>query len=145
MAHASYALAIAAVLWVVPAPPSPMPDVIRQDCPVGIDVVCFLSRGPSGRPSVYLSNTRDEFNREHELGHAYDFEQLDDGERRAIAHALGYQAWPVEEFANFYAGCRMVVTPKRNPMYDDAKTFYGKFRSVPRIARRCRLIARAGD
>lgn len=130
----------ALVLWAVPPPPSPMPTVYHEPCPGRVVTSCYIDTQPVGQ--LYLApGLAQDFApqlMQHELGHAYDIRDLNDGERRRIAKVMRWRKWPEERFANFYAGCRLGYSPRTDPR------LYWPWRSFQHVAARCRLIARAG-
>jgi hypothetical protein len=135
-------LALAAVLWVMPVAPTPAPVVHHQvSCPgPHPDYACYV---PQTNEIFLPGNTDYAFIEQHELGHAYDRDFLDAGERHRIGVALGYRGWPEEAFADFYAGCRLRLDPRDYEFR--LQHIYGAFVSVPRVAARCRMIARAAS
>jgi hypothetical protein len=127
----------AAVLWTLPPSPSPFPDVHLQGCPTDPTADCYI--GGAGYNDVYLTNPDNEWVVQHELGHAYDRQDLDDGERHRIARALDWRVWHPEAFADFYAGCRRALDPRDYFVREDG--VYGRWHALRSVARRCRLIA----
>jgi hypothetical protein len=127
----------AAALWTAPPAPATMPTIHHEPCPVTINAwqhSCYIE-GP-GWNDIYLARPADIG---HELGHAYDRQHLNDGERRAIGRALELgDTWNPEQFADWYDGCTRPTA---------ARDQFAPFRNGPfrnkQIARRCAMIARA--
>jgi hypothetical protein len=115
----------------VPLPPR-MPTVIHGPCPDNPDVVAcaatevtpdgaggYVCADPDG--CIWLTD-RDRFTRDHELGHVFDAQVLDDRDRARFTRLLGFprgRPWfaanggtsPGEDFADIYAMCRLNITP----------------------------------
>jgi hypothetical protein len=127
-------------------------SVVHGECP-------FYADGGSCadpvRAIVYL-DTDDEFTRQHELGHLYDAQRLDAGERAALARSLDVPArtpWdahtgpdcvtttcPSERFADAYGTCRLGWTPDGE--WADAYGYDPTARTHRRV---CAAIRRYGD
>lgn len=108
--------------------PDPMPQVITGDCPTSPpeSIPCFVG---GNQYKIYFGDYDAPFEMMHELGHAYDYLYLDDGERHSFARHLELtNPWyvapdpsktliqnanrthnnvPGEEFADKYAECRL--------------------------------------
>lgn len=140
-------IAAALASLVLAAIPAPAATVVQAPCPV-IGGPCAF---PDGR--VYLPTGSPRFAREHELGHVFDAQRLDDGERNKLKRllALPGRPWrlgtglhgagsPSERFADAYAACRMHLDP--------AKRWAGSYDYNPSrrgFVRTCATIARAAD
>jgi hypothetical protein len=126
-----------------------MPAVIATACP-----------GMTDGPACYSPDTNTIYVRQpgfafqHELGHAFDAANLDDGERSRFIHithlrgpwrqGTGFTAGglrsPSEKFADAYAACRLRLDPRR-----EWETGYD-WTPSPRLHRRvCAFISRAAD
>lgn len=126
---------LAAVLWIVPPPPSPAPPVTQAGCPGHERKSCYEPW--TGR--IYWRADQGPGMLEHERGHAYDHQELTPGERATLQRTFDWARWHPERFADFYAGCRL--RSLRDVMRPH---WYGRWRDPQRIAARCRMIARAG-
>jgi hypothetical protein len=115
-----------------------MPAVHREACPQGSAGWSSCTIGRDVYVDPFLIDGAKPFVLQHELGHVYDREQLVAGERIRIRKVMRWARWRPEAFADFYAGCRLAMP------VDAPDTYYGKWRSLRRVAARCRLIARAG-
>lgn len=142
-----------------------MPEIVRGDCP-GLDAAgCFIAADHADatgithqRATVYTDGDR--FTTLHEIGHAFDAAMMDDGERAAFEHALGWLdvVWIStytdesglliarpdsisEEFADAYANCRLghIVAPGH--AWEVGYNYYPTAREHRRV---CGIIARAG-
>src|SRR5919201_4721423 len=105
----------------IPGPP--VVTVVHGACP---DAPEGGSCADPARAVVYLDSD-DDFTRQHELGHLFDAQLLDDAERAALAPLLDAPAdppWdagtdaecidvvcPSERFADAYATCRLKWSP----------------------------------
>lgn len=101
--------------------PTPDATILEQGCPDG--------GGPcSAGRLLYIPRGTSAFSREHELGHAFDAQYLDAGERFALQHRMGLPdgPWirgtgmtadgyssPSEWMADAYAACRLGLIPGR--------------------------------
>lgn len=99
--------------------------IVRGPCP---DEPQALGCAHAADATVYV-DTRDRFIVQHEIGHLFDAQRLDDRERGALAHLLHARApWnapsldgfgddspaPARElFADAYAACRLGLDPER--------------------------------
>lgn len=91
--------------------PSPAPRIVFGACPAvaearGCYLTPCLSPWCSRSDALYLAD-RDPFVRQHELGHAFSYRHLSDGERARIARAMGLRRWDEEAGADAYANCRL--------------------------------------
>jgi hypothetical protein len=142
--------ALIAALLTLALVPAPAAQIIAEPCPAQSEVVapgaCAYSDG-----RVYLPAGADRFVREHELGHVFDAQRLDAGERRKLKRILGLPvsaAWAApgsyeggsERFADAYAACRLQMDPdgRWESSYDYTPT-RAAFRQV------CATISRAAD
>lgn len=137
------AVVAALVLWVMPPAPTVMPTLIPEGCPSQPMWACYYAHGPDGAggPVMYVRAEFGRFTEQHEVGHAYDDQMLVDGERHRIAGAMHWRLWKPEKFADFYAGCRLMIDPRNH--WDRVAHVYGKWMGLRSVAARCRLIARA--
>jgi hypothetical protein len=150
-----------------PPLPQPMPELVKGGCP-GLEhevAGCFIPAGtadPSGNVHasgvVYTDGYR--FTTLHELGHAFDEAMMDDGERKAFAHAIGRldEEWSytytdeqgrviqspgslAEAFGDAYAHCRQgdVVASGR-----EWTAGYDYYPTASENRRACGIIQRAG-
>lgn len=103
------ALAAAASLAFVPAPPTVQ---YARGVPEGVpaDWLYTASYNPSDK-TVYFVGALDRTMRGHELGHAFDFQVLTDGDRTYFMRVMGLHGpWnnpgadpnPIEAFADWY-------------------------------------------
>lgn len=117
--------------------PTPHALVITAACPdMDGQATAGACSFPDGR--VYLPAGTDQFARQHELGHIFDAQYLDAGERNRATRLLGFPAgtpWrngtglggfdsPHELFADAYAACRLGLDPMSEweTSYDYAPT-----------------------
>jgi hypothetical protein len=129
--------------------PAPTVRVVHEPCPDSDAVACTVR----ATATVYVTPGADRFAVQHELGHLFDAQRLDDGERAKLERllALPGRPWrsgtglegllsPSERFADAYAACRLRLDPDRNWMsaYDYEPSRRG-FRKT------CATIARAAD
>ena len=95
--------------------PAIMPVVIHESCPAPEGTSCTWPGGP-----IYLDpEWGDRFTYWHELGHAFDYQEMDDGDRaafmRLIRHPGPWRSPPDsahEQFAEAYALCALRVRPR---------------------------------
>lgn len=97
--------------------PSPRATIIHAPCP-DVGGSCAYADG-----RVYLARGASRFARQHELGHVFDTQFLDEGERNKLQRLLGLprgpwfdgtgegSASPSEMFADAYAACRLQLDP----------------------------------
>ncbi len=145
----------AAVATMNGIPTPPRVTVVHAECPdVG------GSCADAYQEAIYLAPGADRFDRQHELGHLFDAELLDDAERNALTPLLGVDApweqgtgedcWsaacPSERFADAYAACRLKLYPeghrRREHVVTDWQTAYGYNPTVAVHRRMCRAIMR---
>ena len=99
--------------------------VIRESCPApSATGICAYA----DQRVIYAPANASRFAIEHERGHIYDHDFLDDGERNALKRATGFpitREWrlgtgmtheaflsPSERFADLYAACRLRMDPE---------------------------------
>lgn len=98
---------------------------------------------------IYLAPGASRFERQHELGHLFDAQYLDDGERNAFRRMIRVpmatpwfgergQASPSEHLADMYAACRLDLDPARR--WETAYDLVPTRRDFRRI---CRLLERS--
>lgn len=127
---------MAAVALVMPSP-APVP-VIHEGvaCPDIQFTPCYYPWG-----DIYLPWTDDVFSRQHELGHAVDYQDFTDRERGRVQAVIGWRAWHREAFADIYAGCRLGLDPFE-PAHRASRVYHGlRALRVPIV---CLTIAAAG-
>lgn len=126
---------MAAIALAFPTP-SPAPRVHIGWCPERPMASCY----EPGTNEVWYDGTSGVFVLRHEKCHAYDWQDVAPGERRAIAAAMRWRVWHVEPFADFCSGCSLGLDPE-STTFQAQRIFHGVDpRRVPGI---CRLIARA--
>lgn len=141
----------AATIAAIAALAVPNATIIPEACPNGSGMPC----AERATATIYVPDGTSRFGREHELGHLFDAQFLDDGERNALKRAMGLpvsRPWstgtgltagglasPSEKFADLYAACRLRMDPDRRweTGYD-----YQPSRRALRLA--CGVLARAG-
>lgn len=140
-------LAALALAW--PSIPAPAATVVRAPCPDSAAVACTARASAT----IYVSAGADAFAVEHERGHLFDAQRLDDGERAKLERLLGLpgRPWrsgtglegllsPSERFADAYAACRLGLDPNGR-----WRTAYDYQPSRRTFMRTCATIARAAD
>lgn len=101
----------AAAALAVPRPPlpSPMPAIVRGECPARPTAAgCSYAHGLDGvsAPVVYVG-IRDLATTLHELGHIYIAQRFDAGNRAALIRVMvWWRVWHEEDAADLYAACR---------------------------------------
>jgi hypothetical protein len=154
------ALTPAAAGAAIPRTP-PYVTVIHASCPDAPTSDPASCADPADA-TIYLMRGSDQFARQHELGHLYDAELLDDTERAAITPLLGAPAgtpWtrddcvqhlcPNEMVADAYAACRLGLEPQPFRRHGRRistgwQTSYGYSPATNRRhARTCAAISRA--
>lgn len=144
IAAALAALTLAAI-------PSPAATIINEPCP---DITESMTTGacayPDGR--VYLPAGSTRFMREHELGHVYIEQRLDQGERSKVRRETQVPtSWPwtapddpyhsaSERVADIYAACRLRLDPEHE--WESSYDYYPSRRTLQKV---CATIARAAD
>lgn len=129
--------------------PAPNATLVRAPCPDGSGVPCTIRT----TDTVYVPAGTSRFAVQHELGHLYDEQRLDDGERAKLQRLMGLPPgpWragtglagvrsPSERFADAYAACRLRLDPEGR--WESAYDYQPTSRQH---ARMCRTIARAAD
>lgn len=132
--------------------PTPRATVIDAPCPYTDDEISGVACAYSDTATIYAPHDEGAFILEHELGHIFDVQYLDDGERHALVRALGLTAgpWdrgsgldggntsPIEWFADAYAACRLRLDPRHK-----WETAYDYQPSAKRHRKVCGIIRRA--
>lgn len=102
---------------------------------------------------IYVEPGQGRFVYEHEVGHLFDVQRLNDGDRRWFTRKLGLTgAWeqgsgleglrsPFERFADAYAACALGLRPDRG----EWAVSYGYQPTPKRHRRICAAIGRVGD
>lgn len=134
--------------------PTPALTLVSQPCPEGGLEVSGVSCSYAAQGLAYSPVEEGAFIREHEIGHVFDVQYLDDGERSKLTRDMGLGAapWyhatgldcvgaacPSEWFADAYASCRLRLDPRR-----EWTTSYDYQPSERRNRIVCGTIRRAG-
>jgi hypothetical protein len=102
--------------------PAPVVAIVADSCPDGSGMPC----ASQSERVAYIPDGTSRFSREHELGHIFDAEYMDAGERQRFETLVGLSGpWiqgtgmegtksPAEWFADAYAACRLHLTPGSN-------------------------------
>lgn len=112
----------------------------NQVCPGLPQASCYIHG-----QGIYIDPELDEeakpFALQHEYGHAYDDLMLNDAKRQSITKAMHRKWWPIERFADFFAGCRLglPITIWDTPLA--ASMVYDRVTDPYEVARVCKLIA----
>jgi hypothetical protein len=137
-----------------PPLPRSMPKIVYGHCP-GLETAggCYLGN------TIYVLDRHSRFSIYHELGHAFDEQMMDAGERNRFAHLVGMAdlkwTWaddmdgalvqapgtPAERFADAYAACRMGLIAGAGHIWKSGYGYYPRARQHRLI---CGVIARAG-
>lgn len=142
------ALAVAVTLAGIPAPSV---TVVGDPCPAATATgICTIES------TIYAPANASRFAVQHEIGHAFDEQFLDDGERNALKRAMGMpisRPWqlgtgltheglnsPSERFADLYAACRLKMDPEG--LWESAYDYQPTRRSLRRA---CGVVRRASS
>lgn len=144
-------LAALSVIVMLAGIPAPNATVVRATCPVPTATGLCASREDR---VVYVAGNADRFAFEHELGHLFDAQFLDDGERNALKRAVAIpvdRPWnlgtgltkeglasPSERVADLYAACRLRLDPDTR-----WETAYDYQPSRKQFRRACGVLRRA--
>jgi hypothetical protein len=142
------AAVFAATLALIPAPAA---TIVRAPCPAATEAMTTGACAYADQGTIYLPDGSTRFMLQHELGHVFDAQHLDDGERHKIARSLGVNPdgpWRtpdpyrsgMEKFADAYAACRLRMDPDHG--WESSYDYYPSRRAFRRL---CATIARAAD
>lgn len=131
---------------------APLPrafSVQSATCPTGDAPACAYT----DTATIYVEPGQGEFVLKHELGHLFDYQRLNDGDRHWFTRMLGLTgAWsqgaglegllsPAERFADAYAACALGWRPDRGHWEDS----YGYEPTPTRHRKICAAINRIGN